>query len=247
MSKMNIAGIVQARMGSTRLTGKVDMKLAGKPLLSHVIERMKEIEKLDQIVVATSKEKEDERVVKIAKDEDVGFYRGPEKDVLRRYIEAGEKYDVDIIVRITGDNPLIDPSTINDLIDEFTKREEPDYYRLKGYPRGLDASICTLKVLKSVEEKITGDPKEEHYREHVTLYIYQHPEKFNIGFKDAPEHMKKDYRLSVDEEEDFELMKEIYERLYKDGKIIDVRDVFDLLDEHPEISKINSNVKQKEY
>ncbi|MFW6040857.1 MAG: cytidylyltransferase domain-containing protein [Thermoplasmatota archaeon] len=245
--KKKIGVIVQARMGSTRLPGKVAKELVGKPMLTHVIERLKESEELDQIIVATSVKDDDGRVIEIAEKENVSTYRGSEADVLSRYIEAAEKYQIDIIIRVTADCPLIDPITIDELIKEFLKSIDLDYMNLKGYPRGLDTGICTLESLKKVERKVKNDPKESQYREHVTLYIYRHPEEFKIDIKEAPEELRKGYRLSVDEVEDFELMENIYNRLYEEGDIIDIKEVLKMLDNEPELAKINADIKQKKY
>lgn len=245
MKKVGV--IVQARMGSTRLPGKVAKEVCGKPILTHIIERLKRSQKLDQIIVATSKKNEDQKVIEIVENENIATYRGSEDDVLNRYIEASEEYQLDVIVRVTGDCPLLDPFTIDELIREFIDDGELDYMRLEGYPRGLDAGICNLNTLKKVESYVSGEPDEEKYREHVTLYIYRHPEKFNIGFKEAPDEMKRDYRLCVDEMDDYQLIKEIYDRLYREGHIIDIGEVIDLLDNHPELVEINTHVEQKKY
>lgn len=243
MKKVGI--IVQARMGSTRLPRKVDMSLVGKPMLAHVIERLKESREADQVIVATSEDKGDDRVIEIAENEEVDTYRGSEMDVLSRYIEASERYRLDIVVRVTGDCPLIDPVTIDELIREFRKSPDLDYMRLRGYPRGLDTGVCTLRTLRKVENHVKDDPDEDKFREHVTLYIYRHPEHFNIGFKEAPEELKRDYRLCVDEIEDLDLMREIYRRLYEKDDIIDIKDVVDLLDNDPKLAGMNVHVEQK--
>jgi len=242
-----IAAIVQARMGSTRLPGKVGMCIEGKPMLSHVIERLKRSNELDEIIMATTINNEDDGVLEIAKKEGINVHRGSETDVLSRYIEAAERYGADIVVRVTADCPLIDPVTIDELIKEFVSYKEVEYMRLVGYPRGLETGICTLETLKKVDELIRNDPKESQYREHVTLYIYRNPEEFDIAVKEASDEMRRDHRLCVDEMDDFELIKEIYRRLYVKGDVIDVRDVLDLLEKDRGLAKINSDVKQKEY
>lgn len=243
MKKVGV--IVQARMGSTRLPGKVEKEIVGKPMLAHIIERLKRSKKLDQIIVATSSEDEDKNVIEIAENENVATYHGSEDDVLSRYIDAAEKYQLDVVVRVTGDCPLIDPFIIDELISEFIRSAGLDYMRLEGYPRGLDTGICDLETLKKVEKEVTGDEDEKLYREHVTLYIYRNKKKFNIGIKEAPEELKRDYRLCVDEIDDYELIDEIYNRLHRDGEIIDIKDVIDLLDNDPSLAGINSDIEQK--
>ena len=237
--------ILQARMGSSRLPGKVAKKIVGKPMLTHIIKRLKKSSKSNQIIVATSVKDDDQRVIEIAESEEVATYRGSEDDVLSRYIEAAEKYQLDIVVRVTGDCPLIDPVTIDELINKYIESDELDYMRLEGYPRGLDTGICDLGTLKKVKKEVTDDPDEEIYREHVTLYIYRNPKQFKIGIKEAPEELKRDYRLCVDEIEDYELIEEIYNRLYEEGDIIDIKDVIDLLDNEPSLAMINSDIEQK--
>lgn len=243
MKKVGV--IVQARMGSTRLPGKVAKEIVGKPMLVHIIERLKKAKKIDQIIVATSLKEDDQRVIEIAGSVEVATYRGSEDDVLSRYIDAAEKYQLDVIVRVTGDCPLIDPVTIDELINEFLGTDGLDYMRLEGYPRGLDTGICDIETLKRVEDEVTSDTDEDLYREHVTLYIYRNPEKFDIGIKEAPEELKRDYRLCVDEIDDYELVDEIYRRLYREGEIIDIGDVIDLLDKEPSLARMNSDIEQK--
>ena len=243
MKKVGV--IVQARMGSTRLPGKVAKELVGKPMLAHIIERLKKAKKIDQIIVATSLKEDDQKVIEIVRNKNVDTYRGSEDDVLSRYIEAAEKYQLDVVVRVTGDCPLIDPVTIDELVSEFLENEGLDYMRLEGYPRGLDTGICDIETLKRVEDEVTDDPDEVLYREHVTLYIYRNPEKFDIGIKEAPEELKRDYRLCVDEIDDYKLIDELYRRLYREDEIIDIGDVITLLDNEPSLAMINSDIEQK--
>ncbi|MFI5360074.1 MAG: cytidylyltransferase domain-containing protein [Halanaerobiales bacterium] len=245
-----VAVIVQARMGSERLPGKVALQVKGKPLLAHLIDRLKQAEKIDQIIIATSDKEADDPVAEIADACGVSSYRGSETDVLSRYLEAAEKYAVDIIIRVTGDCPLIDPVTIDELAGKYLD-SDLDYMRLNveedGYPRGLDAEIFSFETLKRAAEYIEreGEPEYSPYREHVTLYIYRHPEFFKTAQVDPPVYLRRDYRLCVDEKEDFELIKEIYRRFYNENEIIDIRDVIRALDEDPVLAGMNKNVQQK--
>ncbi len=245
-----VAAIVQARMGSERLLGKVALEVEGKPLLAHLIERLKKAEKIDQVIIATSDKEADTPVVEIAETCGISFYRGSETDVLSRYLEAAEKYGVDIIVRVTGDCPLLDPLTVDELVGKYLA-SDLDYMRLNvddnGYPRGLDAEIFSFETLKRAAEYIEreGEPEYSPYREHVTLYIYRHSEFFKTAQVDPPVYLRRDYRLCVDEKEDFELIKEIYRRFYNENEIIDIRDVIRALDEDPVLAGMNKNVQQK--
>ncbi|WP_408955692.1 cytidylyltransferase domain-containing protein [Natroniella sp. ANB-PHB2] len=239
-----VVAIVQARMGSSRLPGKVAKELIDKPMLAHTIDRLKAAKELDKIVLATSIKEADDKVVEIAESEGVDHYRGSEADVLSRYIGAAKEYNADIVVRITGDCPLVDPVTIDEVVSEF-QSSDLDYMRLKGYPRGFGTEVCSVDTLLKVEQAVNDDIKDNPYREHVTLYIYRHPEKFKIGIKEASSEFNRDYRLCVDEEDDFTLIKEIYKRLYQEGEIINIRNVIKLLDENPNLAKINTHVEQK--
>lgn len=243
---LKVIAIVQARMGSTRLPGKVAKKVKDKPMLTHLLERLKYTEELDQIIVATSKKEQDDRVAEIAEESGISCFRGSEHDVLLRYIAAARENNADVIVRITGDCPLIDPDTIDEIIKDFIS-SEVEYMGHSGYPRGLDTEVFYLKSLFKAEEMISREEEQEDnsYREHVTLYIYRHPEDFKIDFYEAPDELRRDYRLCVDEQADFNLIIEIYKRLYKPGEIIDICDVIELLDNNPELAEMNSNVQQK--
>ncbi|AGB42117.1 spore coat polysaccharide biosynthesis protein F, CMP-KDO synthetase [Halobacteroides halobius DSM 5150] len=245
-----VVAIVQARMGSSRLPGKVAKEIVGRPMLAHLIERLKYFDRLDQIVIATSDKEIDDRVVEIAKNSKVDFYRGSEDDVLSRYIEAAQKFKADVIVRITGDCPLIDPMTIDKAVTKFLNSDY-DYFRLNvgdnGYPRGLDTEIFSSDTLLKVEEFVLKEEenKDNPYREHVTFYINRHPDKFKITSHNPKEDLKRNYRLCVDEIDDFKLIKELYQRLYQIGEIINIQDVIRLLDDNSELAQINRKVQQK--
>lgn len=244
---MSLTGvIVQARMGSSRLPGKVAKEICGKPLLAHIIERLQQADMPDKIIVATSGRKIDDRVIEIARKEGVDYFRGPESDVLTRYIEAAREYGLDIVVRVTGDCPLISPWLLDKVLAKFIE-VKPDYCRLTGGPRGLGTEATTLDTLLRAEEYITeeeGDG-ENPYREHVTLYIYRNPDKFELDKYEVPPELKRDYRLCVDEIDDFKLIERIYEELYEEGSIIKIEDAVKLLDDTPELAEINSHVQQK--
>ena len=157
---IKVAAIVQARMGSERLPGKVAMEIEGKPMLAHLIERLKHAKKIDQIIIATSNKQTDDTVAQIAEACGVSCYRGSEADVLSRYLEAAEKYKVDIIVRITGDCPLVDPFIVDELIRNYLVSDF-DYMGVNigkdGYPRGLDAEIFSSETLQKAAEYIEKD------------------------------------------------------------------------------------------
>ena len=247
---MKTAAIIQARMGSTRLPGKVLMEIAGKPMLWHVVERTKAAKTLDSVIVATTINPEDNAIEKLAQKEGWLLYRGSSEDVLDRYYRAAKKFDVDIIFRGSGDLPLIDPVIIDtcvkkllkgkyDYISNFFNEEEDKSY----FPRGLDIRVFSFKAL----EKANRNADLSYEREHVAPYIWKNKNnEFRIG--DPVEAMPKyhgDYRLTVDYPEDFKLIEKIYQIFYKPGRIVDTPKVIAFLNKHPEIAEINANCRQK--
>ncbi|MCG8400154.1 MAG: glycosyltransferase family protein [Firmicutes bacterium] len=247
-----VVAIIQARMDSTRLPGKVARLLVGKPLLAHIIARVKRTAEINEIVVATTTRASDDRVAEIARQEGIGLYRGSESDVLSRYLAAGQQFNADIVARITGDCPLIDPVTIDRAIKSFSEAQV-DYLRLDldeaGYPRGLDVEVFYYQTLIRAAELIKkeGFQDDKPYREHVTLYIYHHPEKFRIFWLNPPGMLARNYRLCVDEALDFQLIEEIYKNLYRAGDIIDINTAIDFLDHNPTLGALNQSVEQKKF
>ncbi len=219
---MKIGAIIQARMGSTRLPGKIQKVLSGRPLLWHVIERVKRCVRVDEIVLATTVNEKDDVLESFANDNDIKFFRGSEEDVLGRYLGAAREYDIDLIVRITSDCPLIDQGTVDRLIEEHIE-SGADYSSntmKRTYPRGLDAEIFSTALLEDVDKVAT----EKHQREHVTPYFYQNPLKFKLNDIVARGKLyHPDFRLCVDTIEDFQLMEIIYARLFVPPEIIEMR------------------------
>jgi spore coat polysaccharide biosynthesis protein SpsF len=237
----NIVAIIQARMCSTRLPGKVMKDISGKPMLWHVIYRVKYSKLINKIVVATSTNKEDDIIENFCKENRILFYRGDEEDVLKRYYEAAKIYNGNKIVRITSDCPLIDPEIVDIVIKEHLK-DEVDYTSNtieRTFPRGLDTEVFNFEALERANEMA----KEKYQREHVTIFIYENPHLFKIknvrNFKDLS-HL----RWTVDEERDLIFVREIYKRLYK-GNIFFMRDILEVLEKEPDLKRINEMVKQK--
>ena len=239
---MRVVGIIQARTGSTRLRNKVIMKLGNKTILEILLNRLTASGALDRIVVATTTEKEDDIIENIVLSGGFEVFRGSEEDVLDRYYNAAKKYKADIIVRITADNPLTDI----DLLDAQTKTlvsEKYDYISPKDAILGLGCETFKFDAL----EKAWNNAREQYQREHVTPYIYENPEVFNIGHVNIPDFLKRnDIRLTIDTIEDFKLFQEIYNH-FGDLINISIRDIIKFLDEKSHIKKINIFVKQKNY
>lgn len=206
--------IIQARMTSTRLPGKVMMKVMGRPLLDYQLERIRRVRNADLFVVATTNNRTDDIISEYCKKNEVNVFRGSEHDVLSRYFQAAMEYSIDNIVRVTADCPVIDPKLIEDLIACFTnkRRESVDYVSNileRTYPRGMDCEIFSFNVLKMINEEALDD----YSREHVTPYIYNNRDKFRVmGIKGDVNYSG--YRWTVDTPEDFSFIKAMLEYLY---------------------------------
>lgn len=242
---MNIMIFVQARMGSTRLPGKVLSPLMGKPMLHYLIERLKQVRLADEGVILTTIQSIDDPIVALCKEEQIAYYRGPEEDVLARYYCAAIERHPDVIVRITADCPLLDPTLVDKVIGIY-KHELPrwDYistcYLKRTFPRGLDVEIFSFEALERAFNEAT-DPAE---REHVTPFMYRHPELFRLRNVESPVDLSA-YRLTVDTPEDFALIQNIYQRLYPDNPYFTLQDIIQLLRQNPELALINTHVEQK--
>jgi len=246
-SEPSFVAIVQARMGSTRLPGKVLTVIEEKPVLEHIIDRVRYSKNIHRIIVATTILKEDDVIEELCKKLNVECFRGNPEDVLDRYYQAALKYRVNWIVRITADCPVIDPVIIDKMITCYKKNiGRYDYfsnvYPVRTYPLGLDVEIFTFATLRKLWEN-AKDPVE---REHVTLYIHRHPEKFKIyNYKNKKDFSK--YRWTLDTIEDLMLIKEIYGALYQKNKIFLHNDILALMKKRPELPKINEKIKQKTF
>ena len=235
---------VQARMASTRLPGKIMMTVLGKPLLEYLIERLHQVKGVDQCVILTTINPQDDVIVRFCKERDVPCYRGSEEDVLTRFHQVAVERKPEAIVRITSDCPLIDPDEVSSLVKLF-KDSYPSYDYIsnsieRSYPRGLDAEIFSFQAL----DKAFYDGVAAFEREHVTPFIYRHPEFFHIKNVLSPEILDH-HRWTVDTKEDFMLIRLILENLYPLNPHFRLQDVLNLLKKHPEWSLINAHIVQK--
>jgi spore coat polysaccharide biosynthesis protein SpsF len=234
-------------MNSTRLPGKVLMDLCGKTVLSHVIGRVQACKAVDHVVVATTEQVDDQKVVGEALSLGAGVYCGSENDVLDRYYKAAKKFDAEVVVRVTADCPLFDPEVLSQMLCEFGRIPLTDSSKVylsntiaRTYPRGLDVEIFNLTALEFAYKKAN----QGFEREHVTPYMYQHPDEFMLyDFKNDADFS--DYRWTLDTPEDFNLIETVYSELYKEGRVISTADVLSLLKARPELCMLNANVRQK--
>lgn len=239
---MKVVAIIQARMGSTRLPGKIMKEVMGKPLLEYQIERVKRAKTIDEIIIATTTKKADDQIAEFCEQLSIPCYRGSEEDVLARYYEAATKYKADIIVRITSDCPVIDPEVIDRVVDKYLNGGY-DYVSNtieRTFPRGMDIEVFSYKSL----EKAHKNAKKQSEREHVTPYLYLNDNNFKLG-KFLGENDYSKYRLTVDTIEDFQVIKIIIQELYEKNKLFGMKDIIYFLSSNPEIVKINENIEQK--
>ena len=237
-----IAAIIQARCGSSRFPEKIFAELAGKPLIFHVVDRLKYCQRLDRIIIATTTAKGDDRLIEWAKSNKVEIYRGSEDNVLNRYysvaVAAGLKAG-DIVVRITADDPFKEPALIDKVI-ETVESEGVDFAYNNNpptFPEGLDCEAFTFEAL----EKSEMESSEQYEREHVTQYMYRHPELFKGKNIYQSQDMSK-LRFTIDTPDDYKMAGTIYDKLYHEGDLFTLKDILILFEQYPNIPAINSSV-----
>ncbi len=204
-----VVAIVQARMGSSRLPGKVLSDVGGRPMLQRVVERLEGAQRLDAVVVATTREEADRPLVEFCYNQGWPVFAGSEHDVLDRYLQTAYRYGADVVVRVTADCPLIDPSVVDAVVDRLLGDATLDYvcnfFPERTFPRGLDVEALRRSTLAQVASVAT-DPR---YREHVTLYVYEHSANFQLGSVAASENAG-GWRWTVDFPEDLEFVRSVY-------------------------------------
>jgi spore coat polysaccharide biosynthesis protein SpsF len=241
MRNMKVVAIIQARMGSSRLPGKVLKDLGGKSVLTRVVTRVRQAERLDNVLVATSDQPGDDVIADECARLSVPCFRGNEADVLDRYYQAAVKVGADAIVRVTADCPLIDPELIDSTVEAFLDRKA-DYATnalVVTYPPGLDVEAVTFAALDCAWRSA----KEAYQRTHVTPYFYENPGQFKIVSLTADGDYSK-YRWTLDTPEDLELIRSVYRQLGQHANFR-WRDVLRLMEDQPELAEVNSHVRQK--
>lgn len=235
--------IVQARMTSSRLPGKVLLPLHGQPMIIQQLERMKRATTLDSIVVATSTDSSDDELVKVLSSAGYAVERGSLSDVLARYSQVIEKYEPAVVVRITADCPLIDPGVIDFVVHSFNT-SGADYVSNTmepTFPDGMDVEVVRPEALRYVHEHST-DP---HEREHVTLGVYRRPEIFTIqNVVDPLGDDSSSLRWTVDNHDDYTFVSNVYRELSPIKSDFDYEDVLRFLSEHPQLMRTNSHAQR---
>lgn len=246
-----VVAIVQARMGSTRLPGKVLMEIADRPMLYHVVSRTSVASQLDETAVATTSEREDDRIADYCDEVGFPFTRGEEQDVLDRYYEAAVETDASVVVRVTGDCPLISPSFIDRAVRTY-RETEADYVSNKvryTQPDGLDVEVFSFEALETARNKADDD----YDREHVTPYV-----RDNFAVQDVSNPIDTSSYACTDEEtilrwtvdypSDMDFVRAIFDRLYVNGRwTIDQVAVFELLEREPQLLELTQHGTPEEY
>ena len=240
---MKTIAIIQARVGSTRLPGKVLLDLLGKTVLERVIDRVSAARMIKDVVVATTVGKEDLKIVELCARLGVSVFCGSVDDVLDRYYQATKKYNASQVVRITSDCPLIDPGVIDKVVDLHLS-EGADYTTnilKETFPDGEDVEVIKVESLN----KAWSEARLASEREHVTVYIRKHPELFkHMNYEYKTDLSKK--RWTLDNAEDYEFIKEIYKNIFSRDKIFSMEDVISFLAENPDIERLNHHINRNE-
>jgi len=232
-----ITAIIQARLNSSRLNKKILLKIENKNLLEHLFSQLSYSTHIDKKIIATTINKIDDEIENFAKLQNITFFRGNPLDVLDRYYRCAKFFNLETIVRISGDAPLIDPSIVDKTI-EYYKKNNFDYvsnFFNRSYPIGTEIEIFSFKTL----EKCWMNAKKSSEKEHVTPFIYNHPELFKIGhieYKKDISHL----HWTVDQIEDFKLVELIFKKIKKRPILMD--DILELLENEPELLEINKNI-----
>lgn len=241
---MNVVIISQARMASTRLPGKVLKEVLGKPLLQYQIERLWRVRGISDVVIATTVNESDDIIENVCKSLSCAVFRGSERDVLGRYYFAAKAYNADVVIRVTSDSPLIDSFVIERVVQSYLhSTAEYDYVSntvKRTYPRGMDTEVFPVRVL----EEVFQEARLDYEREHVTPFLYTHPERYRIRnlmyHTDVSQH-----RWTVDTPEDFELIRRIITAFDGVHPAFTLEDILSVLKLHPEWALINAHIEQK--
>jgi spore coat polysaccharide biosynthesis protein SpsF len=236
---MRTVAIVQARMGSSRLPGKVLMPLAGRPVLAHVVQRLAHCREIDDVAIATSDEREDDTIEAWCRQAGVRCVRGSLHDVLDRYVQAARATHADAVVRITADCPALDPDIVDAVVNGF-KSGHFDLYHLAGsFPDGLDCSVFARQALERAAREATLPSQ----REHVGPYIEHQPDQFAVGglhHFDGLGHL----RWTLDEPRDYAFLQAVFAMLDRgpDDRPFGANDLLALLERQPALSALNADI-----
>jgi len=238
---MKIVAIIQARLNSTRLPNKIFTDIEGYPLIWHVVNRIKKSERINVIVLSTTNQNSDDKLVEWCINSGIQYFRGSEDNVLERFYFTSLSVKADIIVRITADDPFKDPRIIDEVI-EMLMREKLDFAYNNNpttFPEGLDTEVFTLSALETAWKSA----QESFEQEHLTQFLYRNPQlikqKNLLNDKDLSF-----LRWTIDHEEDLKMTREVYKKLFKDNNVFSTKEILQLLKNEPWIQEINRNVER---
>lgn len=235
---------IEARMTSTRLPGKVLALADGKPMLELMIERLRYVPEIDQIIIATTVNETDDPVEALGKRLSVGVFRGSEEDVLERLVQATRAYKIDTLVQLTGDCPLIDPKIISRVIQHY-RVADVDYVSnvvTRSYPIGMDTQVYAAAILHDV----FGRADQPKHHEHPSLYIYKHPETYSLSNVLAPSsETRPELRLTLDTAEDLAVIRNVFTALRPDHADFSLAKILSYLDANPDVARINAAVQHR--
>lgn len=231
--------VIQARMGSKRLPGKVLLKIAGKTLVETAFERLKSARMVDDIVLSTSFKKENDILVEHARDIGLKFYRGSEEDMISRLLGTLREFQADAMVRVTADCPLVDPKIVDGMVKIFKEKAGRIDLLTNSFPPTYPHGFNIEVVPRSILEKLDSEVSDLLYREWFNVYIMENKRKFIIHNVKHPTDLSQKIRLTVDYPEDLDLVRRICEYLGAEGRIFDMEDILDYLEKNPHLIKIN--------
>ena len=240
-----VSAILQARMSSTRFPGKALYPLAGVPFTEHIINRIKAVTDFDHIVLAVPDSPTEVPLIEMAQRLNIAIAKGPEEDVLERFLIAADQVKAQHIVRICGDNPLIDRQLMRSLIHTHLRKNTDYTVTSDSIPLGTGTEVVKVNALKSISET-TAEPK---HREHVTTWFHDNPTLMSRSHVPAPTYLRnKSHRLTVDTRNDLTLMEKIFSEFYSlASPLLDLEKVIQFLDARPDVSQINADTPQKNW
>ncbi|MBF0231428.1 MAG: glycosyltransferase family protein [Desulfamplus sp.] len=244
---MKITATIQARTGSSRLPGKVMKNIAGKPMLQHQLERVLRSRLIDEVVVATTTNPQDDVIVELAKKTGVKYFRGSENDVLGRIVSLLKEFEVELHVELIGDSPFTDPQIIDEIIGFYLKNRERYDYVSNGtkvtYPSGMEVNVYPAKVLIEAETKIDHD---DPLREHVDIHLSKNDQYRRICLE-APSYFHfPDIYLEVDTPKDFEMVTAVFKHFFNQEKShFSLSQILDFLAGRPDLVELNQSEERR--
>ena len=233
-----ILAVIQARMNSSRLQGKVLFDILGESTIWRIYERLKFCKYIDRICISTSDEPSDDVIAELAEGKKIDIFRGSQENLVLRHLSAAKKFNAEAVVRITADCPFVDPTIIDELVLMYKKNQNIDFFSNtfpRTYPTGLDVELIPIKTL---ERLLPISENEEFFEYFISMYIYEHHEEFK--HKGLELKNPNFLRWTMDYEEDYELVKEVFSELYDSKKPFLMKDILSLIERKPHLTKINS-------